>query len=257
MNFSRKFRPLVFAAAALACSQAQTSPDNHAQTASQFPFPEKLTYRIEWKMVTAGVANLEFVRAPQQWNIKLDLQSAGMVNRLYRVDDKYRVSGDDRFCAANALLDAQEGKRRNQARMTFDNEAHKLHFEEHDFVKNVKENLEIPIVPCTHEVAGALASLGQMELAPGKTALVPVTNGRKLVQAKVEAQARETINIDGKKYQTVRYEAFLFDNVLYKRKGRLFLWLTDDSERTPVQFRIQLGFPIGTISLELEKQQKL
>ena len=86
---------------------------------------------------------------------------------------------------------------------------------------------------------------------------MPVRNGKKLVQAKVEAQAKENINIDGKNYPTVRYEAFLFDNVLYKRKGRLFIWLTDDPERTPVQFRIQLGFPIGTILLELEKQQRL
>jgi hypothetical protein len=45
--------------------------------------------------------------------------------------------------------------------------------------------------------------------------------------------------------------------VLYKRKGRLFIWLTDDADRTPVQLRFQLGFPIGTISLALDKQQKM
>jgi hypothetical protein len=258
MNRSSMLSRLVCAAVVLACSQAQTNLDHHPQTASRFPFPEKLTYRIEWRMLTAGVANLEFVRnTSTQWTINLDLESSGVVNRLYRVQDKYKVSGDDRFCAANALLEAQEGKRHNRSRLTFDNSAHKLQFEEQDFVKNRNEKVEIPIVPCTHEIAGALASLGQMDLSSGKSAVVPVTNGKKLVHAKVEAQAKETVVIDGKTYQTVRYEAFLFDNVLYKRKGRLFIWLTDDPERTPVQFRIQLGFPIGTISLELEKQQRL
>lgn len=209
-------------------------------------------------MITAGIANLEFMHSGStQWSINLDLESAGVVNRLYRVQDKYKVSGDDRFCAANSFLDAQEGKRHNQSRMTFDNSAHKLQFEDQDFVKNRNEKLEVQIAPCTREVAGALASLGQIDLEPGKSTVIAVTNGRKLAEAKVEAQAKETVDIDGKNYQTIRYEAFLFDNVLYKRKGRLFIWITDDAERTPVQFRIQLGFPIGTVSLELEKQQRL
>jgi hypothetical protein len=249
---------LACGAALLICSQAQTNPDHNSKATLHFPFPEKLTYRIEWRMITAGVANLEFVHPnPTQWTINLDLESAGVVNRLYRVQDKYKVSGDDHFCASNAYLDAQEGKRHNQTRLTFNNTTHKLLFDEQDFVKNRNEKLEVPIAPCTRDVAGALASLGQMDLEAGKTTTLPVTNGKKLAEAKVEAQAKETVNIDGKNYETVRYEAFLFDNVLYKRKGRLFIWITDDAERTPVQFRIQLGFPIGTVSLELEKQQKL
>lgn len=265
MKCSTLIRRLTRGAAIFACSQAlfwaqpgDTSPQRQAQTVSRFPFPEKLTYRIEWRLVTAGTANLEFTRPNAgQWGINLDLESTGVVNRLYRVQDKYRVSGDERFCPASATLEAQEGKRRNHSRLIFDNAAHKVHFEDQDFVNNRNEKLELPILPCTREVAGALASLGQMNLEPGKSTVVPVTNGKRMAQAKVEAQGRETVNIDGKTFQTVRYEAFLFDNVLYKRKGRLFVWITDDAERTPVQFRIQLGFPIGTVSLELEKQQRL
>lgn len=254
----RTMTRLVCGAALLVSSQAQTNTAHNSEGAAHFPFPEKLTYRIEWRMITAGTANLEFVHPnPSQWNINLDLESAGVVNRLYRVQDKYKVSGDGHFCASSAFLDAEEGKRHNQSRLTFNNLTHKLQYDDQDFVKNRNEKLEVPIAPCTREVAGALASLGELELPPGKTTVLPVTNGKKLAEAKVEAQAKETVNIDGKNYQTVRYEAFLFDNVLYKRKGRLFIWLTDDAERTPVQFRIQLGFPIGTVSLELEKQQKL
>lgn len=52
---------------------------------------------------------------------------------------------------------------------------------------------------------------------------------------------------------TVRYEANLFNDVLYKRKGRLLLWLSDDDRKVLVQVRVRLGFPVGTISLQLEK----
>jgi hypothetical protein len=54
--------------------------------------------------------------------------------------------------------------------------------------------------------------------------------------------------------KTIRYEVFLFDNVIYKRTGHLHVWLTDDSSRLPVQFQVRLQFAIGTITLRLEKQ---
>jgi hypothetical protein len=232
----------------LLCLANTIAPGQQPQKLPQGPVPEKLTYRIEWRLVTAGTANLEFQRAANNgWTIDLNLESAGLVTRLYRVLDKYKVVSNDQFCASSVDLDAQEGKRHTLTHVTFDNTRH----------KNTTKQKELDIPACTHEIAGALATLSQIDLQPGKSTTLPVTDGKKLVYAKVEAQAKETINIDGKTYPAIRYEAFLFDNVLYKRKGRLFIWTTDGQERTPIQFQIQLGFPIGTISLELEKQQKL
>jgi hypothetical protein len=96
-----------------------------------------------------------------------------------------------------------------------------------------------------------------MNVEPSQSATLPITDGKKVVNARVDAKSRENVAVADKNYRTIRYEAFLFDNVLYKRKGRVFIWLTDDADRIPVQLRFQLGFPIGTISLELQKQQKL
>jgi hypothetical protein len=74
------------------------------------------------------------------------------------------------------------------------------------------------------------------------------------VMARVEAQEREVVKTDAGTFKTVRYEAFLFDNVLYRRQGRLFVWLTDDAQKLPVQVRIRLPFYIGTVTLLLQKQ---
>jgi hypothetical protein len=41
--------------------------------------------------------------------------------------------------------------------------------------------------------------------------------------------------------------------VLYRRKGRLFVWISEDERRLPVQIRIQMPFYIGTVTLQLEK----
>ena len=93
-------------------------------------------------------------------------------------------------------------------------------------------------------------------LEPGKSMTVPITDGKKLASAKIEGQGKDKLTINGASYNTVRYEAYLFDNVLYKRKGRLLVWITEDADRIPVQLRLEMGFPIGNVTVELQKQQK-
>ena len=80
-----------------------------------------------------------------------------------------------------------------------------------------------------------------------------MSDGKKSVTARVEAQQQETVKTPAGWFRTIRYEAFLFDNILYRRSGALHVWITDDDRRLPVQIRVRLGFPIGAIALQLEK----
>ena len=247
-------RLLVLSIAASALPQ-QTQT---VQKSSQFPYPEQLNYHVEWRLITAGTATVRLSRPRASvWEIELHLESAGVVTRLYRVLDTYTTVGNEQFCASSAVLDAQEGKRRHLTQLTFDNSQHKLEYNERDLLGNRAVKRVIDIVPCTHDVAGGLAALRILKLELSKSAMLPITDGKKMVNARVEAQSRENVTVSGKTYDAVRYEVFLFDNVLYKRKGRLLVWMTDDADHLPVQFRFQLGFPIGTISLYLDKQQKM
>jgi hypothetical protein len=154
-------------------------------------------------------------------------------------------------------LDAQEGKHHKLTLLKFDLLHNKVEYDDHDLLKNTSDKRWLDVPPCTYEIAGALASLRGLDIPPGRSASLPITDGKKVAFSKIEAQARESVNCGGKTYQTIRYEAFVFDNVLYKRKGRLLIWLTDDAARVPVQLRFQLGFPIGTVTVELDKQQQL
>jgi hypothetical protein len=235
-----------------------TAPDFSHGDPAKFPQPEKLSYRIEWRLVTAGTASVQLSRGGgQNWQLELNLASAGLVNRLYQVLDSYKVSMNDRFCLANSVHDAREGKRHFLTRMDIDNARHKLSYTEQDLAANKTTKDEIDVAPCTYEAMGALNSLRALKTEPGKSVIVSITNGKKLVDAKIEAQARETIQVNGRSYTAVRYEALLFNNVIYRRKGRLFVWITDDAERIPIRFRLQMGFPVGTVSIELEKQERL
>ena len=71
--------------------------------------------------------------------------------------------------------------------------------------------------------------------------------------ARVEAQQREDVRTPAGTFKTVRYEVFLFNNVLYRRAAHVYVWLTDDARRLPVQVRVRMQFTIGTITMQLEK----
>lgn len=244
-----------FSALLLAAVPVASAPDT--AKAPLFPYPEKLTYRVEWRLVTAGTATIDTSKTgPETWQTNLAIESAGLVTRLYKVLDSYRLTSDSKFCASGAVMDAQEGKRHTVTRLSFEANRHKVRYDERDLVKNSSEQKELDIPACTHEIMGALAALRATSLEPGKSANFSVTDGKKLANARIEAQGKESIPLNGKTYQTIRYEAFLFDNVLYKRKGRLFIWISDDTDRIPVQIRLQLGFPIGNVTVLLDKEQR-
>lgn len=230
--------------------------DETMQT-DKFPCPEKLSYRVEWHSITAGTATVTMTR-PQtdEWQTTMDLESAGMVSRLYHVLDKYRVLATTKFCAISAELDAQEGKHNKYEKTTVDAARHKVDYYERDRIKNQESRKELDAPPCTYEITGALEELRGLDLQPGKSMTIPITDGKKIANVRIDAQEKENISFQGKNVPAIRYEAFVFDNILYKRKGRLLIWITDDAARLPVQLRMQMGFPIGTVSVLLQKQER-
>jgi hypothetical protein len=220
------------------------------------PGTEVLFFTTEWRFIHAGNARLTWSPAGDGFTARLHLESAGMVSSFYKVDDEYTSFLDRQLCAVSLSLTASEGSRRHETTVTFDAARRKASYRDRDLVKNVTVTHETDVQPCAHDVIGGLYALRRLRLEPGRSAEIPVSDGKKAVMAKVEAQERETVKLDSGTYKTIRYEAFLFNNVLYRRRGRLFVWITDDDRRLPVQIRIRLPFYVGTVTLQLDKVGK-
>ncbi len=224
------------------------------------PAAEVLNFNVEWRLIHAGHARLTWAptqSAPQEgWSANLHLESGGLVSRLFKVNNDYSSLATRDLCIVSSLLNVNEGNRRRETKVTFDAARGKAVLTDRDLVKNAVATNEIDIRPCEHDVIGALYRLRAMRMEPGSSAEVPVSDGKRAVVARVEAQERETLKTDAGTFKTIRYEAFLFNNVLYRRRGRLFVWLTDDERRVPVQIRVRLPFYVGTITLQLEKEGK-
>ena len=250
----RSFRTTAVLGVYLAVLAAAPPPRFAADTAS--PGSEVLSYNIEWRFIHAGNARLTWSPAGDGFNARLHLESAGMVSSIYKVDDDYTSVSDRGLCAVSLSLQANEGSRRHDTAVTFDAARRKASYRDRDLVKNVTVTHETDIQPCTQDIFGALFALRRQRLEPGRSTEIPLSDGKKAILAKVEAQERETLKVGSTTYKTVRYEAFLFNNVLFRRRGRLFVWMTDDDRRLPVQIRIHMPFYIGTVTLQLARVSK-
>jgi len=229
-----------------------------AVAAGTFPSPENLTYSVEWRLITAGNARIALTRAPDkpEWHSQLHIESTGLVSKLYKVSDEYSIQLTDQFCTVETDLDSYEGKRHHSTKVHFDGEHGKAAYLERDLIKNsVIHSAETQIPACVSDFIGGLYKLRALHIEPGQSAQLPVSDGKKFVSARVEAQEREQIQTKAGNFKTIRYEAYVFNGVLFKRNARLQVWITDDARRLPVQIRARMSFPVGNITLQLEKEE--
>jgi hypothetical protein len=230
----------------------------HAQSGA-LPNRESLFYSVEWRLITAGKARIDWSALPPPrggYEAKLHIESVGLVSKLFRVLDDYTSVLNPSACVLSSHSVTHEGVRHREANITFDPVARKATYLERDTARNatlLSQEIEIP--SCVHDVIGGLYFLRTLNLEPGQAVQAPVSNGKKVVSARIEAQQREDVKTTAGSFKTVRYELFLFNNVLWPRSGHLYIWVTDDRRRIPVQIRFRLPVTIGTITLQLEKAE--
>jgi hypothetical protein len=232
----------------LVCSPLATS-----QPAT--PGRELFHYNIEWRLITAGKAHVEWLPGASP-EVKLRVESTGLVSKLFKVADEYTAVFNSALCVQSVQLHTEEGNRHRETRISFDSRERRASYLERDLVKNstlLAKEIEIP--PCVHDVVGGLFYLRTLGLEPGQSTQVAVSDGKKSVTARVEAQVREDVKTPEGVFHTMRYEIYLFNGVLYQRSAHLNIWITDDRRRLPVQIRVRMPVTIGTITLQLEKHE--
>src|SRR5712672_1044100 len=137
VSFRRHRRGLVLLLAS-ACPALQ-SFQNNVVTVPPGPLPssEYLNYNIEWRLITAGKAHLSWSTVGSSgFKTDLHLESAGLVSKLFKVDDEYTSTLDEGLCAHSSFLKTHEGNRQRETRITFDPERRKASYLERDMVKN-------------------------------------------------------------------------------------------------------------------------
>jgi hypothetical protein len=225
---------------------------------AQGPSPvrdETLLYTAEWRLMHSGNARISWSAAGPQRSASLHLETIGLAGKLYKVDNHYSVSYNSGFCASASLMKANEGKKRREITVTYNRTPGKAEFVERDLLKNndVVGTREVEVPSCVHDTIAALGRLRTLTVGPGQSVELPISDGKKSARVRIQALKREPVNTPAGRFDAIRYEAHIFNDVIYRRKARLFVWLTDDARRLPVRIEIDMPFFIGNVTLALQK----
>src|SRR5215472_3100234 len=229
MSFPKLRRGLVLLLVTLSPSLHPFQQSPGPAPAGPLPSSETLDYNVEWRLITAGKAHVKFTADSENgFATGVRVESAGVISKFFKVDDHYSSDLDRSLCAHSSLFKTHEGSRQRETRITFDQERRKAEYLERDTEKNaVLTSRETDIPPCVCDIVGALYRMRTLNLETGQSAKVPVTDGKKSALARVDCLRPETVKTPAGSFKTYRYKAYLFDDVIYHRSGRVFIWLTD------------------------------
>ena len=222
-----------------------------AQTSPLLP-GEKLEYDISWRIFPAGQAQMSLARDTTgplpSWHATVEVHSTGIVSRLYKVEDVYSSTFQNGpLCSEQILKVIHEGSRHREIQIEFQRQRRMSVLKETDLAKNkLVRQAENPIPPCAFDVVSALYYVRAQKLEIGKSFRVPVNDGSHTILIDVEVQAREEVKTPAGVFQTIRVEPQVFGGTLFKKSGRMLLWLTEDPTHRLVQLKAKLF--IGTIT---------
>lgn len=209
--------------------------------------PEKLLFDIIWggwsfRWVTAGRATLELLPTenPETWEIRSLAWCNGFFQTFYPVRDTV-ISRIDRRGIYPIRFEKHlhEGSYKASISAVYDQAGHKV----------TTQDTTFPIEPFTHDVLSAFYFIRTQRLVVGDTLLMAAVSGKKKYDLKVLCHRRETISVAAGTFKTLVVEPILKEDGLFKAKGKLTIWVTDDEAHVPVKMESKI--PVGSIKAEL------
>ena len=233
-------------------------------TASSVPFEvgERFTYNVSWKVFDAGIATMTLAEKTSLQNedtyrINATVYSTGIVSTLFKVVDVFESFFQARdLCSRRITKKIQEGRRHRETVVTFDPKARQARMEDRDLNRPdlPPKRTESPLPSCVQDVISALYVIRTKNLRVGELVQFPINDGGRTYDVAVEIQAQEEVRTPAGTFQAFRLEPKVFDG-LFKSKGRLFVWLTTDAARMPVQLKAKIN--IGTITAALTQADRI
>ncbi len=244
------------AATLLACSCLMLGGLPPAPAPSPFAPGETLTFNVSWSVFPAGtvVATLkqQSINNQDAYVVDTVARSRGFVSLLFNLrDDLHSVFNPATLCSEQITKSINEGRRHRQTKIVFDNVRHVAILDETDPTRASQppKHVENPIPACAEDIVTGFYYLRSQPIQVGKSIKVYVNDGSTTHEVVVEVQARERIDTHWGPRYAFRLEPRVFGD-LFKRKGRMLIWISDDAQRLPL--RIKAMILVGDIVGDLQ-----
>ncbi len=214
---------------------------------------EKTVIRLSYMGVKAGTVSM-IVRPPEEvagktaYYLSARLKSAKFYSYIYTLDDSLHTFVD----AANflpikySLIQRESGQNVDDLQL-FDQKELKTHF----WIKKIKDGKtkqEEKSAYIPHYTLDSFSSLYFIRGLPLKNDdeyQIPIVTRTKIWLMKVNVEGRERVEVNGKRYNSIRINAVTHYPGVLKRRGNITFWFEDNEERGFLKFRAKIK--IGSV----------
>jgi hypothetical protein len=214
---------------------------------------ERLEYVLKWAGIAAGDSVMEivdgdFIDGAFVYRVISTAKSRSLVDLLYKVRNQYEthIHPFDSL-TRRYVFNMREGGKREKRLLIFDQEGQSVT----RFMKK-KGNTQIQdyeIPPQTHDNLSALYALRNEFLQVGDSITYRVFESRKNWELVIDVIAAEEIKVKAGRFKTVIVHPKLKFEGIFRRKGELHVYMTDDQWHIPVLMKSKVK--IGSIDAEL------
>jgi hypothetical protein len=216
---------------------------------------ERLTYDVTWSIFAAGTVSAtlgsEAQESKDHYTVTTTAHSHGFVSLLFNVQNEFHSFFDPRtLCSERISKKINEGRRHKETEIVFDSLRKRAILDERDLNKPLEppKHAENEIPNCVEDVVTAFYYVRSQDIQIGKPLHLPVNDGSKTYDVTLDVQARERIQTPLGNRLAIRMEPKVFSG-LFKRKGRMLVWFSDDDQRLPL--RIKFVIAVGPITATL------
>ena len=216
--------------------------------AQPFRAGESLRFSIQYGFIKAGTAWLEVPEVVDwngrpSWRLVARAESNGFFDKVYKVRNRIESVWDqqDRF-SWRYFEDRHEGSYTANDTLTFDPGAGEVRY---------KDGRTYAIPPEAQDALSAFYYTRFQPLPLGGTITFDYHASRKSLPLDVKVLGRQKVKTPAGRFNCIVIEPVLKEGGIFKNKGRLVIWLTDDERRMPVLMKSKVL--IGSISVVLQE----
>ena len=220
------------------------------QAGFTYPQHQTLTFTVDWRVFTAGVAVFHLDEANGIEKVSATADSVGAVNMLFPVVDRFQSSFDLKTgCSGGFNKQTQEGRRKIASELSFDYARGRQSEYSRNLVKGTAVRKDANVPACVTDALAAIFYTQSQPLVVGQTVEFPLADAMRTVTVGMKVEGREEIKTPAGTFQAVKVQATAEEGVV-KNRGQIWIWYSDDPRHIPVQMQARLFW--GTITFHLQ-----
>jgi len=209
---------------------------------------EKLKFSVKYGFLSAGTAYLEVpelteVNGEPAFSLVARAESNAVISRIYKVRNRIQSLWDaDGHYSLRYEEKRREGGHKTDNAIVFDHDRREARY---------NDGRVFPIPPGVQDALSSFYFTRFQSLPLGGSIVFDYHASRKSQPMEVKVLGRERVKTPAGTFDCIAIEPVLKAGGIFRNKGRLVIWITDDERRMPVRMRSAVA--IGSISVVLQE----